>query len=572
MLPLTLTQHSSHTAMPNSNDTTTGLGAIDALLHPFNRDDAPGLIVGIAREGRILYRRAVGMASIEQGVALTPRTRVRIASTSKHFTALAVLLLAEEGKLDIDDLVYQHLPELPVLSRSGPTLRQLMQHTGGCRADVGSLAQGLAIAPTEDWTQPVHAAESELNFEPGSRMIYSNGGYQWLARVIERVSGQRFEQFMQQRIFAPLGMVDTESVSSDLDIRPGMAAQYQALPAAAGGGLRRGIYPGELRGSGSLVSTVDDMLRWLVHLRSPDKLVGSAASWKQMLALPTLSTGVEIPYGLGLMRHPYRGVEVIHHAGAVLGATSQMITVPAHRLDIMILVNGAAISPVALGFKIIDALLGDTLLGAPIAYAQTSEHPALLGQRYHAATTGAVIGFEDVGGKLGLSWMGARAAPLRQGADSLYLACEDVALHPIAIPLEALASDGAPDAITVSEGGNLLHCEWLPAAAPDLAPLAAALAGRYRIPDIEAEARIELAGEVLLLRAQGRHGRCDYRLQALSADVLLATPTDPMFEALGGNGTINIDRVAGQVVGLRIDTARVRHLRCWREASNAGRA
>jgi D-aminopeptidase len=557
--------------MQNSNTTTTtGLGDIDALLQAFNRDDAPGLIVGIAREGRTIYRRAVGMASIEQGVSLTPRTRVRIASTSKHFTSLGVLLLAEEGKLDVDDLVYQHLPELPVLSRTGPTLRQLMQHTGGCRADIASLAHGLTIAPTEDWTQPVRATESELNFEPGSRMIYSNGGYQWLARVIERLSGQRFEQFMQQRIFAPLGMVDTESVTSDFDIRPGMAMQYQALPAAAGAGLRRGIYPGELRGSGSLVSTVDDMLRWLAHLRSPEKKVGSAASWSQMLALPTLSTGIELPYGLGLMRHPYRGVEVIHHAGAVLGATSQMITVPGHALDIMILVNGAPVSPVALGFQIIDALLGDSVLGAPTAYAQASEHPALIGQRYHAATTGAVIGFEDVGGKLGLSWMGSRAVPLRQRGDSVYLACEDIALNPITIPLQAIEGEGAPAALALSEGGNLLHCERLPAEAPALASLAMALSGCYRIPDIEADARIELVGEDLLLRLQGRHGRCDYRLLALSADVMLASAADPLYGALGGSGTVNIDRVAGQVVGLRMDTTRVRHLRCWREAARAG--
>lgn len=545
----------------------TGLAAVDALLQPFNRCDGPGLVVGIARDGKTLYRRGMGLASIEQGVANTAHTRMRIASTSKHFTALAVLLLAEEGKLAVDDLIHTHLPELPVLSSAGPTLRQLMQHTGGCRAAISDIAQGLAVEPVEDWSAPMQAVPSELNFEPGSRMIYSNGGYQWLARMIERVSGLGFAEFMKARIFEPLGMHDTESLTSDFDIRQGMAMQYQALPASAGGGFRRGMYPGELRGSGSLVSSIDDMLRWLAHMRSPEKKIGSAASWAQMLELPTLSTGTVVPYGLGLMRHPYRGVEVVHHSGAVLGTTSQMITVPGHALDIMVMVNGAAVSPVALGFQIIDALLGDAHLGPPVAHVPADGHSALFGKRYHATETGVVIGFEDVAGKLGLSWIGKKAAPLRGSEGSGLLACEDTALNPISVALHALAGDTAPAAITLNEGGNLLRCERLPDEAPATAELAAALAGSYRVPDLEAHASVELKAGVLLLRLQGPHGRNEFRLQGLSADVLLGIAVDPLFAALVGNCIVNVDRVAGRVVGLRMDTPRVRHLRFLRESS-----
>ena len=554
-----------------STDILAGLAAVDALLQPFNRSDAPGLVVGIAHDGRVVHRRAVGMASLEHGVALAPSTRVRIASTSKHFTALAVLLLAEDDKLDVDDLIYQHLPELPVLSSAGPTLRQLMRHTGGCREDLSTIAHGLALEPAEDWTKPAHSLQSELNFEPGNRMIYSNGGYQWLARVVERVSGQRFDRFLQERIFAPLGLLDTESVASDFDIRPGKAAQYQALPAAAGGGYRRGMYPGELRGSGSLVSSVDDLLRWLAHLRSPVKTVGSAASWAQMLEPAVLSTGTVVPYGLGLMHHAYRGVEVIHHAGAVLGATSQMITVPGHALDIVILANGASVSTVALGFQIIDALLGDVHLGPPIEHASAMALPAVVGQRYHAAATGAVLQFENVGGKLALSWMGSRATPLRQDGDSVWLACEDVALNPISISLAALGGagkgEGAPGMLMVSDGGNLLHCERLHDEPPATDTLAAALAGAYRVPDLAADAWVERDASGLSLRLQGPHGRNTYCLQILSADVLLAIPVDPLLGTLVGNAIVNVDRAAGRVVGLRMDLPRIRHLRFLRRSS-----
>ena len=558
---------------PRVTPSAGGLPAIDALLQPFNRSDAPGLIVGIAQQGRTVYRRGVGMACIEQGVAMQPRTRVRIASTSKHFTSLAVLLLAEDGRLDIDDPIHQHLPELAPLHPAGPTLRQLMQHTGGWRTDVATVAQGLALEPLADWTQPIPPATRSLNFEPGSRMIYSNTGYQLLARVVERISGQRFGDVLRERIFAPLGMGDTESVDSDFDIRPGMALQYQALPAAVGGGLRRGMYPGELRGSGSLVSTVDDMLRWLAHMRGAKKVLGSAQSWRQMLELPTLSTGTALPYALGLFRHDYRGVEVVHHAGAVLGATSQMISVPAQALDIMILCNGAPVSPVALGFQIIDALLGDAL-AEPMAYVPSADHAALIGQRYHAPATGAVLGFEDAAGKLALSWFGGRAVPLRRMGDSAVLTCEDSALNPVSIALDQL-SGGA--SMTISDGGHRLHCERLPGSAPDglAAELAGELAGPWRSPDLEADVRVLADGEAIMLRLQGVHGRNAYRLRPLSADVLLAEPEDPLFVAIGGGGTVNLEREregeggGGRVVALRMDSSRMRQLRFVRERGAA---
>lgn len=550
----------------------TGLAAVDALLQPHNRSDAPGLVVGIARGGRTVYRRGVGLASIEQGVSMSPLTRVRIASTSKQFTALGVLLLAEQGLLNVDDLVYLHLPELPVLHPAGPTLRQLMQHTGGWRTDLAAVAQGLTIQPREDWSRPIDDPNRELNFEPGTRMIYSNTGYQLLARVIERLSGQRFEDFMRERIFAPLGMHDTESVTSDLDIRPGMAMQYLAQPAAAGGGLQRGIYPGELRGSGSLVSTIDDMLRWLAHLRSPQKTVGSPASWAQMTELTQLSTGMRLSYALGLMRHDYRGVEVIHHSGAVLGATSQMITVPGHELDIMIMVNGAPVSPVALAFQIIDALLGDQLC-EPTPYVSAEAYKAVVGRHYRAGATGAVLRFEEAGGKLALNWLGGRGVPMRllttDDGDTGQLLCEDTALNPVSIALGQLAGSLPPAAITVNDGGHLLSCELLPESPPNIASLAPALVGSYRIPDLQASARISIetveGARQLIVRIQGAHGCSAYRLLPLSDGVLQALPLDALFAGTGGAGFISVERQADHVTGLRLDVSRLRHLRFIRE-------
>lgn len=547
--------------------------AIDALLQPFNRSDAPGLVVGINRQGRSLYRRGFGLASIELGVANTPRTRMRIASTSKQFTALAILLLAEDGRLDLDDPVQRHLPELPQLSDAGPTLRQLLNHTSGWRGhdEVWALAQGFALQPPGT-SLAAMARQSALNAEPGTRMIYSNGAYHLLALIVARLSGLSYGDFLRTRVFEPLGMVDTESVASDLDVRPGMATLYLPELGTAGptGRWRRGIYPCEFEGGGSLVSTLDDMLGWLAHLRSAGKTVGSERSWAQMLAPTTLLSGEVLPYGFGLLRHPYRGVEVIHHNGAVLGGSSQMITVPEHGLDLMIMSNGASAGPAQLALKFIDLLLGDALQAPPPPRAAASDHPGLVGTRYHAPGSGNLVSFDQVGDRLALSWLGYSAVPLREREGGLWLGFLDLALNGIDIDLAGVDSSQAPQTLTLREGGETQQLQKLPHTPPDAAALAPQLCGRYRSPDLDASAQIEFGAEGLLLVIQGRYGRMVGTLKPLSDDVMLITPVDPLLAALGAGSLINIERQhEGAVTGLRYDSMRTRRLSFVREEQDA---
>ncbi|MDY0743366.1 serine hydrolase domain-containing protein [Paucibacter sp. R3-3] len=548
--------------------------AIDALLQPFNRSDAPGLMLGIRQHGRSLVRRAVGLASLELGVANTPRTRMRIASTSKHFTALAIMLLAEDGKLGIDDPIQRHLPELPALSPKGPTLRQLMNHTGGWRGhdELWTLAHGMAQQPT-GMSLGVMARQRTFNAEPGTRMLYSNGGYRMLAMTIERLSGLSFAEFLRMRIFAPLGMLDTESVASDLDVRPGMATLYvpELSPAGPTGGWRRGVYPCEFEGSGSLVSTLDDMLVWLAHMRSERKTVGSAATWEQILAPTTLASGEVLPYGFGLVRHAYRGIEVIHHNGAVLGGSSQMITVPAHGLDIMILANGAPVAPAQLAFKCIDALLDDALQESPVPRAAASAYGGLVGQRYHAPGTGKLVAFGQAGDRLGLSWMGGPPLPLRERSGGLFLDFLDVAQNSIAIDFEGVGvTTTPPPTLTLREGGELQLLQRLPETPPDTAVLAPQLCGHYRSDELDADAQIEYGVDgQLLMTLQGRYGRLIARLNPFSDTVMGITPTDLLIAALGASNIVNIERNAsGAVTGLRYDSARTRGLRFVRKQSN----
>jgi D-aminopeptidase len=553
-------------------DPAVATAAIDALLQPLNRSDAPGLVIGVNQHGRSIYRRGFGMASLELGVTNTPRTRMRLASTSKHFTALAIMLLAEDGKLQIDDPVQKYLPELPSLSHCGPTLRQLMTHTSGWRGhdELWPMANGFALQPPGS-SLAMMARQSELNFEPGTRMIYSNGGYHLLALIIERLSGLSFAEFLRTRLFEPLGMHDSESVPSLLDVREGLAGLYMPVlgaPAGARAQWTRALYPTEFEGSGSLVSTVDDMLRWLAHLRSEQKTVGSAQSWAQMLTPHTLASGEVLPYGFGLIRHAYRGVEVIHHNGAILGGGSQMLTVPAHGLDITIMSNGCAAVPAAIALKLIDLLLADQLpetADAVVPRVAAGDFPGLLGKSYHDPESGRLMRFAEVAGFLGLSLHGYHVAPLRMRGDTVWLGVLDMATSSFEVELAGVDPAQAPTTLAVREGGQVQRFQRLPDNAPIAATLASQLGGSYRSADLDAGAQIALDGDMLSLTIQGSHGQLVSRLQPVSNDVLLIIPTDPLLAALANSNVLNLDRQGGQVVGLRIDSVRSRHIRFTRE-------
>ena len=534
----------------------TGAAALDDIFQPFNRSDAPGLVVGVAQHGKTLYRRAFGLASVELGVANTPWTRMRIGSTSKQFTCLAALLLAEEGKLDLDVSARIYLPELPAL-KGEPTLRQFMSHTGGyrCYLDAGFMAEGVAIKP-KGVALAVQVRQREVNFAPGEKMIYNNGGYHMLSLVIERVSGMPFESFLKERIFTPLGMVDTESVPSDFIITRGIAALHVPLP---DGSLRRGIFPTEeVRGEGAMVSTIDDMLRWLAHLRGP-KTVGSDKTWQQMTTRARLNNGTVNPYALGLMLHPYRGVDVIHHGGGVIGGTCQMITVPSAGLDIIIIANGIPASPGELANKVIDALLDDGTLGEVETRAETARFKPMIAARYHAPASGLTIGFGDAAGKFGLMLYNMGPTPLRDEGDSLRMGFEDAAVGPFVFSTKEFATEGAtpPASLQVIEAGHVHRLERLPEAAPALSEAGAALVGRYRAPDLDADARIAFEGDVLKLEIFGKWGVNELVLEAFSADVF-GLKMNLAFAPLGA--ALNVERKEGRVTALRVNTWRTRQM------------
>ncbi|VWC96406.1 serine hydrolase [Burkholderia lata] len=541
----------------DSSATTTQL---DALFMPYRSANAPGLIAGIVHRGQLLYRRGFGMASLEHGLANTAATRMRIGSVSKHVTCLAVLLLCERGALDADAPIGAYLPELPPAA-GRPTLRQLMSHRGGqrCALDLALLTQGLAMSPQGAFLASQQRQRDE-NFPPGERMMYSNGGYHLLSLAVERASGMPFGAFLATHIFAPLLMHDTACVPDDMTIERGIATMH--VPDSTGE-YRRGIFPTwELLGEGSIVSTVDDMLRWTAHLRCRDKIVGNDDTWRQMLALPVFSSGQRSQYSLGLTQRTYRGVELIHHSGGVVGGTCQMLVSVAHGLDVVLLSNGALGSPLELSKRVVDIVLaGELGSDSPPVATRAADHTARLGS-YRSASTGAVYALEDHEGVLVLTGPLCPRPPmtLYDSADDL----NDVQVEaggdgPLALRWGSSRTPNDPSSLRIVHCGHVDTFARLGEAPAMTAQLVAAMSGTFASHDAHARAIIRLDNETLVLRMHGATGHCDYRLTPLAHDAFGLAPVDPV-DVMTGIVTLMRDATRDNVTGFRVDTPRTRHL------------
>jgi CubicO group peptidase (beta-lactamase class C family) len=187
------------------------LQQVDAIFAPWNSASTPGAAVSVIHHGQLVLEKGYGSAQLEYGIPIRPHTIFHVASVSKQFTAMALVLLELDGKLSIDDEIHKYLPELPAYPHS-ITIRQLLQHTSGIRDQWQTLALAgwsLEDVITQDQILRLLFRQKELNFTPNSEHLYSNGGYTLAAEIVARVSHQPFSEFCASRIFKPLGMANT---------------------------------------------------------------------------------------------------------------------------------------------------------------------------------------------------------------------------------------------------------------------------------------------------------------------------------------------------------------------------
>jgi CubicO group peptidase (beta-lactamase class C family) len=296
----------------------------------------PGCAVGVSVGGKVTVANAYGMADLEHDVPNRPDTIFEGGSLAKQFTAAAVLLLARDGKLNLDDPVRKYIPELP--DYGAPlTIRHMLNHTSGLR-DWGSVA-GIGGWPrtTRAYTHAhvldILARQRALNFPSGTRYSYSNSGYNLAAILVSRVSGMPFAEFSQQRIFGPLGMARTSWRDDHRRVVKDRAVAYSDE-----GGRYRTLMPFEdVHGNGGLLTTVGDLLTWNHNFTS--HVIGDAEFVRQQESAGRFNDGRAHGYALGLMVGTRHGLREVSHSGSTAGYRAHLTRFPERNLSVAVLCN-----------------------------------------------------------------------------------------------------------------------------------------------------------------------------------------------------------------------------------------
>lgn len=476
---------------------------IDGVFSAWNRSDAPGGVVGVVKDGKLVYAKGFGMANLDYRIPLTSKSVTDIGSVTKHFVSTALLMLEDEGKLSLDDPASKYLPELPANSLA-LTLRQFLTHTSGIRDYLTCMALSgwqMGDPLREEAALEMISRQQALNFPPGTSFNYSNTGYFLAGLVVGRVSGMPLASFLKKRIFEPLGMENSLIYDDTSKIIPGRADSFTGSGAA----WRRLVSGPAVVGDGGLMTTVEDFAKWDLALKN--NTLGIKGGHLQRLSEPAkLANGAALPYGLGMMLGKVGEVPRTGHGGAWLGYFSDYQIFPSKGLSVFAFGNNGTNNTAQLVEDAAKILLGQDKEGAP---------------RKTIAWTDKL--YDQIEGKWALPG-GAEMRIFRLGEDkklqvtgqpafNLYLESEDKAfIKEAPLTLTRLKADGAGkweemELRQQTPGGEVkLNLKRL---APfKITPEAAALwHGRWFNPDLRLIYRFEPgtgASTVLVMPSQGK--------------------------------------------------------------------
>lgn len=331
---------------------------IDALFTTWDQPEMPGGVIGIVEKGELVWSKAYGKASLEYDIPNTTETIFNIASVSKQITAFSLILLEQQGKLSLDDEVRKYLVEMPDFGKK-ITIRHLLNHTSGLR----NFQSMLALAGWRDGESMTNgdllrylSQQKDLNFEPGAEYLYCNTGFNIATAIVERITGQSFQDWTQENIFQPLGMTNS-SYREDMErIHKNTATSYSG---SAQNGFRQPLKYWTYMGNGNVYTTVGDLAKWMNNFRNPS--LGGQESIEKMVQPGVLNDGKSLTYGLGIGVGYYRGALRYSHGGSVGGYRSNMIYFPQEDKGVILITNFSSANPGGKVFAVADLILADVL-------------------------------------------------------------------------------------------------------------------------------------------------------------------------------------------------------------------
>jgi len=411
-------------AQPLPDSTTK---KIDEIFRSYN-SNTPGCAVAVMRKGELVFKKGYGMATLEYNVPITSSTIFHIASESKQYVALCMLLLEQQGKLSLDDDIRKYLDFVPDFGKK-ITIKHLIYHTSGLRDQWQLLANAgwqLDDVITQEQVIKLVSKQKALNFPPGEEMLYCNTGYTLMAEIVKKTSGLSLRRFCDSFIFKPLGMNDTHFHDDYREIVKNRAYSYNPKSPA---GYQNAVLSYSIVGATSLFTTVEDEIKWLHNYETGQ--VGGKALIEKMYQTGVLNDGKKLNYAFAISIDDYKGWKIIGHGGGDAGFRTYACRLPDLDLGIVVFSNNGSANPSFFCRQIADLFLTpkqvpETPKGNPI---DTNFLKRLEGKYY--SQRGLALNFDYDGGKLmsrprgqssgGNEWKLTAAGPNRYEAAGLFL-------------------------------------------------------------------------------------------------------------------------------------------------------
>ena len=500
-----------------SSPTASTAARVDPLFATWNRPDSPGCGVGVSRNGAVIYERGYGMASLERKVPITSSTVFPLASITKSFTAMSVLLAAERGLLSLDDDVSKYIPDWSDREHR-VTIRHLLTHTSGLRD--AYVLQGWAPdnGNSNDAFIKILSRQRGLNSVPGAEYQYNNGGYLLLGKILERASGQTLGAFADANIFKPLGMTGAYFNGDPVRTAPDHASGYS--PQA--NGWRLVPESSGYAGNAGMMSSVRDLLLWANNFA--DARVGTPALLARMQTATVLTGGQTTQSGMGFGIGNYRGARTFRTSGGDVGVATELVLYPDQKLAIAVLCNMdsvvmgglATVNPDDLTNGVADIFLDDVLeprpapsASAPPSAGTPPPPPVSLSADELASKTGLYRVGSDENHIVSMSVRDGRFTLRDFYGDNYDMLMTPISPNRFLIPGATLefspAEAGRPQAWHVIDGGGRRLVE-LPLMKFDISKAdLPSFAGEYRSDELDVTYTVAVRDSSLVLQSSTLH-------------------------------------------------------------------